>query len=447
MTLDRDPLLRSSITALVIFDQEPPFAEVVERFAALCRRTRRFRSRVVAPSTPWDRPCWEEDRYFDVSTHLRHVRAAHPGDLRAVLDLAQSMAPMAFDPTRPLWEAIAVDGVIGDKAALIIRVHHALIDGVGGLLVAATMMDRDRAGHPLLAEQDGRSENTTTVQRGGLECVVRSLVGVPRQAVDAVCRVAADPADAASRWLDALIDAGSLIAPSPSPLSPLMRTRTTVRRFDTIVLESDQVHGAAAAAGLTLNDLFVAGILRGLSLYHHRHDIDIEHLRAIMPVSTRRPEDPLESNKFVPVRIVLPIDLTDARAYLRLVPDLLRRWKQSEALGTSEMFSFALDRLPASMTTRAMAMMLKGVDFVATDVPGPPTDVFFAGAQVEALYAFAPTAGAALNVALVTTAGRVNVGLNIDAGAVPDPDIMVACLTDGFDQVLEAAGAPKGAIE
>ena len=147
------------------------------------------------------------------------------------------------------------------------------------------------------------------------------------------------------------------------------------------------------------------------------------------------------------MRIVLPIDLTDARAYLRLVPDLLRRWKQSEALGTSEMFSFALDRLPASMTTRAMAMMLKGVDFVATDVPGPPTDVFFAGAQVEALYAFAPTAGAALNVALVTTAGRVNVGLNIDAGAVPDPDIMVACLTDGFDQVLEAAGAPKGAIE
>ena len=164
MTLDRDPLLRSSITALVIFDQEPPFAEVVERFAALCRRTRRFRSRVVTPRAPWDRPRWEEDPYFDVSTHVRHVRAAHPSDLRAVLDLAQSMAPMAFDPTRPLWEAIVVDGVIGGKAALIMRVHHAVIDGVGGLLVAATMMDRDRAGHPLLAEQDGRSEITTTVQ-------------------------------------------------------------------------------------------------------------------------------------------------------------------------------------------------------------------------------------------------------------------------------------------
>ncbi len=447
LTLDRDPLLRSSITAVVLLDQEPPFAEVVERFAALCRRTRRFRSRVAGPRTPWDRPCWEEDPYFDVSTHVRHVRAAHPGDLRAVLDLAQGMAPMAFDPTRPMWEAIAVDGVIGGKAAVIMRVHHAVIDGVGGLLVAATMMDRDRAGHPLLAEPDGPSESTTTVQRARLDGVVRSLVGVPRQAVGTARRVAEHPADAASRWLDELVDAGSLIAPSPSPLSPLMRDRTTVRRFDTIVLESDQAHGAAAATGLTLNDLFVAGILRGLSLYHHRHDIDVEHLRAVMPVSTRRPEDPVESNRFVPVRIVLPIDLPDARAYLRLVPDILRRWKQSEALGTSGIFSFFLDRLPGSITTRAMAMMLKGVDFVATDVPGPPTDVFFAGAQVEALYAFAPTAGAALNVALVTTAGRLNVGLNIDAGAVPDHANMVTCLTEGFDEVLEAAGAPAGAIE
>ena len=193
LTLDRDPLLRSSITAVVLLDQEPPFAEVVERFAALCRRTRRFRSRVAGPRTPWDRPCWEEDPYFDVSTHVRHVRAAHPGDLRAVLDLAQGMAPMAFDPTRPMWEAIAVDGVIGGKAAVIMRVHHAVIDGVGGLLVAATMMDRDRAGHPLLAEPDGPSESTTTVQRGRLDGVVRSLVGVPRQAVGTARRVAGTP--------------------------------------------------------------------------------------------------------------------------------------------------------------------------------------------------------------------------------------------------------------
>ena len=164
--------------------------------------------------------------------------------------------------------------------------------------------------------------------------------------------------------------------PGAAPLSPLMTNRTTLRRYDTIELEKDQVSGAAAAAGVTLNDLFVAGILRGLSLYHRRHEVEIENLRAVMPVSTRRPEDPLESNRFVPVRIVLPIDLPNAQPIFVVVPDILRRGKHSGALGTSEFFSFVLDQLPASMATWAMASMLKGVDFVATDVPGPPTDVY-----------------------------------------------------------------------
>jgi diacylglycerol O-acyltransferase len=115
-------------------------------------------------------------------------------------------------------------------------------------------------------------------------------------------------------------------------------------------------------------------------------------------------------------------------------------------LSTSELFSFVLDRLPAPLTTRAMATMLNGVDFVATNIPGPPAEVYFAGAQVEALYAFAPTAGAALNVALVTTADRLNIGLNIDVGAVPDHAVLVTALTEGFAEVLDAARESARAV-
>lgn len=316
-TLDRDPLLRSSITAVVIFDREPPFDEVVQRFDALCRRTHRFRSRVVSAPVPWGRPRWQEDPHFEVSTHVRHVRAARPGDLRAVLDLAQGTAPVAFDPARPLWEAIAVDDVIGGKAALIMRVHHALIDGVGGLLVAATMMDRDRAGTPLIEEGNEPLEHTDVHpgRLGRAGSLMARLIDAPGFAVGAASRLAQQPTEAVSQWLGALGDAGRLVSPSPRPLSPLMAKRTTLRRYETIELEMGQMGRAAAATGLTLNDLFVAGILHGLSLYHRQHGIHIGNVRAVMPVSTRRPEDPLEANKFVPVRIVLPIDLTNARDY------------------------------------------------------------------------------------------------------------------------------------
>jgi len=300
-----------------------------------------------------------------------------------------------------------------------------------------------------LLEPGEETPETTDAHPGHLGLagsLLAALIDASGQAVGAAWRLAAHPSDSTSRWIGALGDAGRLVSPSPRPLSPLMTDRTTARWYDTIELSTGQMHGAASAAGLTLNDLFVAGILRGLSLYHRRHDVRIDNVRALMPVSTRRPEDPLESNRFVPVRMVLPVDLPNARAYLRLVPDVLRKWKHSDALSTSELFSFVLDRLPAPLTTRAMATMLNGVDFVATDIPGPSTEVYFAGAQVEALYAFAPTAGAALNVALVTTADRLNIGLNIDVEAVPDHAVLVTALTEGFAEVLDAARKSARAV-
>jgi hypothetical protein len=82
-TLDRDPQLRSPIAVVVVFDREPPVAEVTRRFGVLCRRVRHFRSTVVPPSVPWDLPRWREDESFEVANHVRHLRVALPGTLRS----------------------------------------------------------------------------------------------------------------------------------------------------------------------------------------------------------------------------------------------------------------------------------------------------------------------------------------------------------------------------
>ncbi|MGO8871100.1 MAG: wax ester/triacylglycerol synthase domain-containing protein [Acidimicrobiales bacterium] len=441
-TLDRDPLLRSPITAVVVFDREPPFEEVVRRFGVLCRREHHFRSTVVAPSVPWDLPRWREDDRFEVTDHLRHMRVALPGTLRDVLDLAQSSAISAFDGVRPLWEASAVGGMAAGQAALVIRVHHAVIDGVGGLQVAAHLLDRDREGTPLLSGPEPDAAPRDAGRRSPWEtarAAAGSLIGAPERAGHAARHIAGDPVGSVRRGWETLNDAGALVAPSPRPLSPLLVGRSLVRRFETIDPEPDSLTRAAAGAGVTLNDVFVASLLRGLSHYHHQHGSRADHLRVVMPVSTRLPSDPLDTNRFVPVRLVLPADLPDASAYLRTVPGLLARWKHSPALGVSDALTAALGHLPAPATVGTFALMLKGVDFMATDIPGPPTTAYFAGAKVTGVYAFAPTSGAAFNAALLTLAGRPSIGLNIDAGAVPDPDVLVECLGRGFEDVAAAA--------
>ncbi|MFM8971514.1 MAG: WS/DGAT domain-containing protein, partial [Actinomycetota bacterium] len=98
-----------------------------------------------------------------------------------------------------------------------------------------------------------------------------------------------------------------------------------------------------------------------------------------------------------------------------------------------------LNRLPTSATTALFGGMLKGCDFVTTNVPGAPVPVFVAGAGVERLYAFAPPSGAAFNVSLISHCDTCCIGIVIDTEAVPDPDALVASIRAGFDEVLASA--------
>jgi diacylglycerol O-acyltransferase / wax synthase len=457
--LDRDPLLRSTIVAVGVLDRDPPFERVAEKLEALCARRHHFRSVVTPSSRPWGRPRWQEVPGFEASSHLAHVRAPLPGDMRGVLDLAQSMGGRPFDPARPLWEAVLVDGMAGGGAAIIIKVHHSVVDGVGGLKVVADILDADREGvlsrrAAVARTKAERSPGPGPGARGGigspgrrsLVCpqsvlggALRAAERVPRSLLGSARETVRDPTGSVGRWLDTVVDSAALVAPSPTPLSPLMQDRSLDRHFETVDLPEADFHRAARLAGVTLNDLFVAGLLRGLSRYHDLHGRPSARLRALMPVSTRRPDDPLETNRFVPARFVLPADLASADAYLDRVPPLLGRWKHSTALPVSDLLTAALDRLPPPVVARVFASMLKGVDFTATDVPGAPVDVYLAGAKVESLLAFPPTAGAALNAGLVTMAGRPSIGITIDPAAVPDPVSMRECLRQGLDEMIGAA--------
>lgn len=439
---DRDPLLRPTIVAVVTLDRTPGLQGLLDKVRILCWERRRFRSVVEQPRVPWDRPSWREVEDFDPASHVTHVRAPEPGGLREVLDLAQTVGTRAFDVARPLWELVLVEGMDGGGAALVVKVHHSVIDGIGGLLVIASVLDTDREGTPARAGTNEKLEPTRDPARCGhtrpVTAVCHRIVAVPGQVVAPLRRVIADPEDSVGRLVATFVDSAALVAPTPTPCSSLMRGRGLNRYFGTVDPRGD-LRQAAADAGRTLNDLFVGGLLLGLSHYHRRHDRPVDKLRAVIPVSTRRPQDPLETNRFVPVRMTLPADIGTASGYLTEVPPRLSRWKHSEALALDELLTAALEVLPDTLVAWLFASMLKGVDFIATDVPGPPVELYLAGAKVESVFAFAPTSGAALNASLVSMAGRPSLAVSVDTVAVPDPEVLIGCLERGFQEVIAAA--------
>ena len=103
--------------------------------------------------------------------------------------------------------------------------------------------------------------------------------------------------------------------------------------------------------------------------------------------------------------------------------------------------------LPCSIATVVAGGLMKGTDFVATNVPGPPIPVFFAGAQVLRMLPYAPKAGAAVNCALMSYNGVAQVGVNIDTMSVPNPPELVADLRAGLEEIValaRSADAPAG---
>ena len=216
------------------------------------------------------------DDRFDLNLHLRRILLPPDAILRDVLDLAQTMATTGFDTELPPWEAVVVEGVDGDGAAFIIKLHHALVDGVGGVAVLMHLLDRVRqpTSERLLVP-------ATTARRAPLGLISR--LPAPRRVVETVLHASAHPFEEAERLVATTASAVRLLAPAGKPMSPLMTQRSFRRGFEVLDVAFEALRRAATSMNGTLNDVFVAATIRGISLYHEFHGEPVHGLRVLMP--------------------------------------------------------------------------------------------------------------------------------------------------------------------
>jgi WS/DGAT/MGAT family acyltransferase len=437
-TISADPVMRPTIVALLVLGSTPDWAEVRSRVDGLTSAVPRLRSLAVSRAPGRGRPQFVPDESFELDTHLRRMCLSGRGNLRDVLDMAQTMATTGFDAALPLWEAVLVEGVDEDRAVLVMKVHHALIDGVGGLAVLAHLFDTPDRAHATAPGGDDAEDVTPPVAR---RSDLRRLSHLPGgrlvgDALDALTH----PARSLGQLAAAGTSAARLMAPAGAPISPLMTGRGFRRRVEVIDLELATLKRAATAWSGTVNDVFVASVVRGLTRYHEQHGVLSTGFRALMPVNVRGGGHGVAGNHFVPARFVIPVH-TEVAACVAEVRRNAEEWKHAPGLAMSDVLATALSALPPGVARRLWSSMLMGDDFCITNIPGPPFQTSVAGARVEGIYAVSPPSGAALNVSLVSAANRACVAITTDVAAVPDSPKLAACIEDGFAEVCKA---PEG---
>ncbi|HET8931013.1 MAG TPA: wax ester/triacylglycerol synthase domain-containing protein, partial [Acidimicrobiales bacterium] len=387
------------------------------------------------------------DPNFDLDFHLRWVSGGSGHTMRDVLDYAQPIAMQSFDRARPQWEIHVVEGLDDGGAAMIVKIHHAITDGVGAVAMAMILFELAREpAHetPLPPEPEpdvmGPFERLVDGIRHEIDREREAghlVAGGVSAAVTALLR---DPGTALRQGGAVAASAGRLIAPATRPKSAVMTERSLKMHFDTLRVPLDLAKAAARMAGGRLNDAFVAATTAGLRRYHEAHGASTGTLRMAMPINVRHDDDGAAGgNHFVPARFDVPLVIDDPVERMRSVHELVAEQRAEPALDLVDPMAGVLNRLPRSVTTEVFGSVLRGVDVVTSNVPGAPIELFSAGAKVTDMFAFAPLAGAAINITLLSYVDRCYVAVNSDRAAVVDPERLIDCLRQGWDEILAVA--------
>jgi WS/DGAT/MGAT family acyltransferase len=447
--VEKDPALRSDFTNVTILDTLPSEARIrgtVERAIAAIPR---LADRVVSPPLRIAAPEWRPDPTFEVDYHIRRIAIPEPGSMRDFLDVAQIATAPPLDRSRPLWEFTLVEGLDGDRAALLQRMHHTITDGVGGMRLSLSLVDLER--EPATSVQEligtGRDGAVTVdpVDRDSPIDVIReALTDRAAQTVDLTQRFAGAAFHVATQprhILERLRGAGELLASLRRQVlvtdrghSAMFATRSLARRYDVLALDLDPLHRAGKAHGASVNDVFVTGVARALAAFHREFGERPETLRMAMPVSTRGRGD-FAANRFAPSRVVVPVAVDAVAEHLHTVHETLHGIRQEPALDAADLLAAITAGVPTAVLVSLLRAQTRTIDFATSNLRGSPAELYLGGARILASYPMGPRAGVPLNITVMSYCGELHLGIHSDPAAVVDPDLFLDCLGTAFDDL------------
>ena len=440
--VEADPLLRSTIMGIVLLEAAPSWQRVRDRVERVTHKVPALREKVVPVPLHPTTLQWVRDQDFDLQYHLRQIRLPDDSGLQDLLDWARTAAMSGFDAARPLWEFTLVGGLERGRAALVMKAHHVVTDGIGAVQLAAHLFDFEPEPEPTASTESTEASPVSSYEMLR-DVVVHDIEGLSdftrhqlQSVVPNLLHAVRHPQRTAAELVHTARSVGRLLAPATTPKSPVMVGRMLSSNYRVLEVPMPGMKAAAKAAGGRLNDAFLAGITSGLDRYHTYHGHRVEELRVAMPISQRAEDDPAGGNHVSVMRFIVPVDAATPAERIIAMHHVVEEVRSERSLAHTETIAGFLNLMPRGV----IGAMLKGVDFLASNVPGVPVPMWLEGCEVERFFPFGPTAGSAVNITLMSYNGMCCMGVNSDAAAVPDPDILINCIGAGFDEVC-ALGA------
>jgi diacylglycerol O-acyltransferase len=423
---------------LVCAGPAPRFGAFRAQIRGRLHRIPRFGQRLAFPPAPLGRPFWVDDPDLDLEHHVRPFKVSSPGSDR---DLAAAVGEIFSEPldrTRPLWELWLIQGLEGERFAVVYKAHHALADGIAHVQVGSLLFDLSRIPEPIaeLEPPDPPSPPGARALAGlSLEDLAAGAERLAREAIQAARR----PAESVRRAREAAEAVGEVTRSylDAAPTVPLNVEIGAGRSFAWRSCDLEELWGASRTLGGTINDgvlAITAGALRSW-LGTRGLATDGTPLQALVPISIRdRDELDRLGNRLAAIRAPLPVQIADPVERFRVVHAATERLKRSKQPLGARIVSRYLPQL--NFSTRLFNLLV-------TNLPGPPLPLYVMGGEVEQIVPVAFLAERhALAIATLSYNGRLHLGLIGDRGTHPpaDLDAITSDLERSLDELIAAAG-------
>ena len=439
-----------------------------------------FRWRLVEVPLGLDHPYWVDDDRFDLEFHVRELALPAPGSEQQLAEQVARIFARPLDRARPLWELYVIEGLAGDRVAVLTKIHHAAVDGVSGAEILSVLLDVSPDGRCIEPPpaHNRRSEQVP----GEAEMLGRGLAALPMQPVHIIKRLPKTLAN-----LDVLPTMRHL--PGATPLASLTRSvgrAVSPRRHDGGVLEGRHLHAPRTrfqdpispyrrvafgsislsevkavknAFGCTVNDVVMticAGALR--SFLREHGELPSSPLVTMIPVSVRTPEQfGTFGNRVSTMIVQLPTDESEAGERLRKVHETMHSAKERHQALPASLLQDANEIIPPALLARASRVTARlattrgleaPVNVIISNVPGSPVPLYLAGARLEAQFPVSAIMdGVGLNMTLLSYRDQLDFGVVADREMLDDAWDLIARLRDAHEELLALIPAPDPATK
>jgi len=434
---------------------------------AVCRRLQerihllpRYRQRLEQPPLGVAHPVWVDDVHFDVAWHVRTATLPAPGGRDELAVFIGRESSRRMDRSRPLWELHLIDGVDGDRVAVLAKMHHALADGMGALGAIMLLVDATPEPTPVEPPAAPWVPEPYDPRRHAAKLAIAPVRRARRWTLDATDRLLELSARSAATELKDATDLITTLARGRSscPGLPFNGPISANRSWAFTTADLAAIKDAGKRHGGTVNDVVLAAVSGMLAGYLAAAGTSTASLPrdpvALVPVSIRREGDGApgtapEGNRISIVFVDLPVGESDPVRRVGLAAARMAAVKDSAQVRAGALMVGAEGFAPplmSSVLARAAALanpLAPGAspfNLVVTNVPGPQFPLYLNGSKVLAAYPVVPLnpADQRLNVGVFSYDGQVCFGLSADRDLDPPVEIARDALDGALVELLAA---------